>query len=258
MAGVTLTLGTRPVLRNVSLDIVAGEVVALVGPNGAGKSSLLRVMAGLLEPNEGDVRIDGRRLSEYSTAEIGVRIAYLAQSREVHWPMAVGAIVGLGRLPHRGAGMTTTARDDAAVAVAMAQMGVTELASRPVLALSGGEQARVLMARALAQEPRLLIADEPTAGLDLAHQLELMQVLRKRSQTGAACVVAMHDLGMAARFADIIVLLAHGHIVASGVAKDVLTHERIAAVYGVDVVVTTVDEMPVFVPRMIVTPMPKS
>ena len=249
LTDVSLRLGARNVLRNVSLSLAAGEVVALVGPNGAGKSSLLKIMAGLLRPNSGAVHLDGTTLVDLPPASIAQSIAYLPQARSIHWPLAVKAIVALGRLPHQTRGATTADRDTAAIGAALTAMDIVALADRPVLALSGGEQARVLMARALAQEPRLLIADEPTAGLDLGHQLDLMNVLRARAKTGCASVVALHDLGLAARFAGRILLLADGQIVAAGAPRDVLTEARIGAVYGVDIAVTSIDGVPVFVPR---------
>lgn len=246
---VSLTLGGRAVLRDVSLTIARGEVIALVGPNGAGKSSLLRIMAGLVQPMRGHVRLNGTSFADLTPADRAREIAYLPQSRSIHWPMAARAIVALGRLPHQSTGRSSPARDALAVETAMAQMDIAPLADRPVLALSGGEQARVLMARALAQEPALLIADEPTAGLDLSHQLDLMTILRARASTGGATVVALHDLGLAARVADRVVLLADGQIVAAGAAASVLTEAHISAVYGVDMIVMHVEGVPVFVPR---------
>lgn len=245
---VSLTLGARPVLRDVSVRFAAGEVVALVGPNGAGKSSLLKVLAGLIVATSGTVTSAGRALGSLTPTELATRHAYLPQGRDVHWPMSVRAIVTLGRLPHQLSGITSAARDDSVVDDAMAAMDVTAFAERPVLALSGGEQARVLIARALAQEPRLLIADEPTAGLDLAHQLSVMQVLRARASTGVGSIVALHDLSLAARFADRLILLADGQMVAAGTPAEVLTAPRIAAVYGVEMMITTVEGVPVFAP----------
>lgn len=247
--GVSLRLGSRSVLSHVSLRLEPGEVVALVGPNGAGKSSLLKVLAGLIAPTAGHATFSGVRISDMRAADLAAGVAYLPQARAIHWPLPVRAIVALGRLPHQMRGQTTPQHDDAAIAAAMGDMEVADFAERPVLALSGGEQARVLLARALAQEPRLLIADEPTAGLDLGHQLALMQGLRSRARTGSSSIVALHDLALAARYADRVLLLAEGQMVAAGPPADVLTSARIAAVYGVDMLVTHVDGLPVFVPR---------
>ena len=246
---VSLRLGNRDAVRDVTAEFSAGEVVALVGPNGAGKSSLLALLAGLRTPTSGVVRFDGQSLAMLTPAAIATVCAYLPQSREIHWPMSVRAIVALGRLPHQMRGCTSRRHDADIIAAVIAEMDIAAFADRPVLALSGGEQARVLLARALAQEPHLLIADEPTAGLDLAHQLALMAVLRNRAARGVISIVALHDLGLAARFADRILLLADGQIVADGVPAEVLTRGRIAAVYGVDMIVTTAEGLPVFVPR---------
>jgi iron complex transport system ATP-binding protein len=246
---VSLALGRRTVLRDVSVRFAAGEVVALVGPNGAGKSSLLKILAGLIVPTSGTVTLAGRPLATLTPTELATRHAYLPQARDIHWPMSVRAIVALGRLPHQMSGTTSPMRDTLAIEEAMAAMDVAAFAERPVLALSGGEQARVLMARALAQEPQLLIADEPTAGLDLAHQLSVMQVLRARASNGVSSIVALHDLSLAARFADRILLLADGQMVAAGAPTEVLTAPRIAAVYGVEMLITTIEGVPVFVPR---------
>ena len=246
---VTLTLGARAVLRDVSTQFVPGMVVALVGPNGAGKTSLLKILAGLLAPSAGTVTIEGRPITQMSPTEIAATLAYLPQSRHIHWPMSVRAIVALGRLPHQMRGTTTADRDADSIAGAMAALAITAFADRPALTLSGGEQARVLMARALAQEPKLLIADEPTDGLDIAHQLTAMQVLRARAAQGGTTIVALHDLGLAARFADRIILLSDGQMVAAGVPAEVLTAPRIAAIYGVDMLVTAAEGVPVFVPR---------
>jgi iron complex transport system ATP-binding protein len=221
LQNITARLGIRTVLRDVSLTINAGEVVAVVGPNGAGKSSLLKVLAGLLQTADGALTLGGTPHTALTPSHRALQLAYLPQHRAIHWPMLVRAIVGLGRLPHQATGRTTEARDTAAVDAAMAAMDVTAFADRHVLALSGGEQARVLMARALAQEPKLLLADEPTSGLDLSHQFALADVLRVRAAAGVACLVALHDLSPA----------------------------RILGVYGVHMQVMSVGANMIFVPQ---------
>jgi iron complex transport system ATP-binding protein len=246
---VSAHLGTRAVLHNISLDINAGEVTAIIGPNGAGKSSLLKVLAGLLMPSSGTLTFNGAPQSKVTASERALEITFLPQHRAIHWPMSVRAIVGLGRLPHQATGRTTAARDESAIDAAMDAMDVTAFADRAVLALSGGEQARVLMARALAQEPKLLLADEPTSGLDLSHQFALGAVLRTRAAAGTACLVALHDLSLAARVADRIVIMAAGQIVADGTPATVLTPARILSVYGVHMQVMSVGGTMVFVPQ---------
>jgi iron complex transport system ATP-binding protein len=247
---VGLTLGARAVLRDVSLAIERGHVVAVVGPNGAGKSSLIKVLAGLLPPTRGTVLFEGRALGAFSASARAQAIAYLPQARAIHWPLSVRDIVALGRLPHQVAGVSSPLHDGVAIDAALQQMDVAAHQARPVLELSGGEQARVLMARALAQEPRLLLADEPTAGLDLAHQLALMDVFRAHAHTGGTSVVALHDLALAARVADHVVLMAEGRIVASGAPDDVLTEARVSGVFGVPMQVAVVGGATVFVPRV--------
>lgn len=246
---VSLRLGPRVVVCDVTMHVGPDEVVALVGPNGAGKSSLLKLLAGLAQPSAGQVALLGAPMPSLPLADIATTLAYLPQARAVHWPMPVRAIVALGRLPHHAKGASTPASDAHAVDAALREMDIVALADRPVLALSGGEQARVLMARALAQEPKLLIADEPTAGLDPGHQLALMEILRRRAASGHAAIVALHDLGLASRYADRVILLDAGRIVAAGAPAGVLTPEAIARTYGVDMLVTTVDGVPVFAPR---------
>jgi iron complex transport system ATP-binding protein len=252
--GVEVRAGGRTILDGATIAAGAGRVLALLGPNGAGKSTLMRVMAGLQQPERGAVTLDGQPLSAIRPQDRARRIAWLAQDRTVHWPMPVRAIVALGRLPHippggRFSSADATAVDATAVDGALAAMDVTALADRPVLEISGGERARVLMARALAQHPAILLADEPVAGLDPAHQIALMHHLRRCASAGMCVVAALHDLSLAARFADDAVLLAGGRTVASGPVREVLTPARLLDVYGVQASITDVDGVPVVVTR---------
>jgi iron complex transport system ATP-binding protein len=249
---VGVSLKGRSVLRAVSVTVNRGEVVALVGPNGAGKSTLIKVLAGLLAPDSGRIVLCGNDLKNIRADERARAIGYLPQSRDVHWPLSVRDIVGLGRVPHGAVGGILTPNDDAAVGTAIAAMDVGHLAERSVLELSGGEQARVLMARALAQASDVLLADEPTAGLDLAHRLDAMRVLRERAdRDGLATVVALHDLGLADRFADRVIMMMSGDIVATGAPQDVFTPHNIARVWGVEVSRGIVDGVPVIVPKRV-------
>ena len=225
--------GERRTLRGVSFAVAPGELVGLIGPNGAGKSTLLRAAMGLLN-FEGSVTIGGADASELSARERAKRVAYLPQEREIAWPIAVETLVSLGREPHRAPGAGLSARDRAAVAEAMRKADLSALAERPATTLSGGERARALIARALAQEAPLLLADEPTAGLGPAHQIALMQRFSDLAAGGAGIVVSLHDLGLAARWCTRLLLLDAGRLIADGAPEEALTPTILREVYGVE------------------------
>jgi len=244
---IRVTLGAREALADVSVSVMSGEIVAVVGPNGAGKSTLLRAMAGILRPQTGSVTLDGQTLASLPRASLARAVAYLPQERAVHWPLVVETVVGLGRLPYGGRPGVLSQQDRAAVEKALAAMDLAGLRGRPATELSGGELARVLLARTLAQEAAVLLADEPTAGLDPAHQLALFERLRKMTEEGKAVVIALHDLSHAARFCDRIVVLKQGRCVAGGSAEAVLTPELLASVYGIRARLVHIDGMPLVV-----------
>lgn len=226
------SLGGRQVLEDISLVVGPGEMVGLIGPNGAGKSTLLRAVMGLT-PASGHIVLggeDGRTLTE---ARRALKVAYMAQGRDVAWAMPVEALVALGRLPHLPRLSPPRGEDRAAVDRAMRLMDVETYRQRQATALSGGELARVLAARALAQETPLLLADEPAAGLDPAHQIGLMQVFRSLARQGRSVVVSTHDLGLAARSCTRLVLLDRGRVVADGMPEHVVTADNLRSVYGV-------------------------
>jgi iron complex transport system ATP-binding protein len=228
-----LTLGTNRILNAVDVELRAGEFVGLIGPNGAGKTSLLRILAGLRSADTGEVRYEGRELKEITSRERARAIAYLAQNDGVHWSIGVEALVELGRLPHRD--KASDADDRTAVARALELVGLTDLRARSFDTLSGGEQARALLARALAVEAPILLADEPTAALDPYHQLQIMDLLQARAKAGGGVVAVLHDIGLAYRYCDRIVLLAQGRKIADGAPDEVLSDATIATAYGIAV-----------------------
>ena len=244
----TVSLGGRGVLDGVDFIAEPGTITGLVGPNGAGKSTLLRTLAGLIAPDQGSVTIGGVELGQLARAELARRLAYLPQERIVHWQLPVREVVGLGRLPHRTFAASETARDRTTVETAMRAVEVEALAGRVVTQLSGGELARVLLARALAQEPRVLLADEPAAGLDPAHQIKLFEHLAALARAGATLVIALHDLSLAARYCGRIQVLKEGRSLAAGVPDAVLTPALLKAAYGVTAHVGRIEGVPVVLP----------
>ena len=229
---ITVTLGGVRVLDAVSTTFRQGRVTALLGPNGAGKTTLLACLAALRAPDTGAARLDGADVRALDRRERSRRIGLLPQGGDVHWNVDVQTLVGLGRLPHRDR-WGETAEDRQAIARAMEATDTTRFATRGVEQLSGGERGRVLLARVLAGEPDWLLADEPLAGLDPAHQLDVLHRLREVAETGRGVVIVVHDLQLAARVADDAVLLRGGRVVASGVAQAVLTAELIGETYGI-------------------------
>jgi iron complex transport system ATP-binding protein len=227
-----VSLGMRRVVEGARVKLRRGELAILVGPNGAGKTTLIRALAGLLPP-QGKITLGDRPLSSYPPQERARRIAYLPQGNTFHWPMPVEAIVALGRYPHGDPFATPTEEDRSAVREALAATATTAFSKRPVTTLSGGERARVALARALATQAQVLLADEPTVSLDPRHQLLVMTVLRDAARKGAAVLAVLHDLSLAARFADHVLLMADGRIVTQGEAANTLTQERIEQVFGV-------------------------
>jgi iron complex transport system ATP-binding protein len=232
--GVAAGYRGRPVLHDASLAVGAGELVGLVGPNGAGKTTLLRVLTGLLRPMAGEVRLDGRSLAAWPRAAIARRVAVVPQEDDEPLPYRVGEIVLMGRAPHRSWLGLPTAPDVAAATAAMATADVGGLADRYPDECSGGERQRVRLARALAQEPAVLLLDEPTAHLDPHHRWRLYEVLdRLRAERGCAVCVVTHDLHPLLARADRVVLLAGGRVVADGPPRAVAGREALAAVFAV-------------------------
>jgi iron complex transport system ATP-binding protein len=229
-------------LSAVELSISAGEIVAVLGPNGAGKTTLVRVASGLLTPRRGTVELMGRPLAALRRAEVARVLAVVEQMPSVLGDFTVREVVAMGRAPHQGGWMQSTNEDVRVVDEVLARCELVALAGRPARALSGGEQKRVAVGRALAQEPRVLLLDEPGAFLDVRHQLDLYELLaalvRERRM---ACLVVMHDLNVAAQFADRVVLMRDGSVVGDGPASDVMTEPVLRRTFDVDLV-SWVDE----------------
>lgn len=228
-SGLRVRLGGREVLAGVSLTARAGEVLALVGPNGAGKSTLLAALAADLPADEGVVRVYGRPSAEWPARELALRRAALPQAAALSFPFTVQDVVRMGRAPWAGTALEED--DDRVVGEAMASAEVGEFASRPFSALSGGERARVALARVLAQRAPLLLLDEPTAALDLRHQELVLRLCRERAAAGDAVVVVLHDLGLAAAYADRVAVLRDGMLAAEGPPAGVFTGDLLTEVY---------------------------
>jgi iron complex transport system ATP-binding protein len=224
----------RTVLRGIDLAISEGEQVALLGPNGSGKSTLLRVVSGVLSPAAGRVELFGRAIDSWERGELARWVTVLPQGMELPQGFRVSEVVALGRIPHARSWFATSADDEAAVARALVDADVAELADRAVHELSGGERQRVLVALALAQEPRILLLDEPTAHLDVAHQLALIQLLeRLRATRGLTVLAVLHDLNLAARFADRAVILHEGRLMPAEGAGGRFDLRRLRDAFGV-------------------------
>jgi iron complex transport system ATP-binding protein len=238
---VTVRLGGKVIVERANLALRGGELTALVGPNGAGKTTLIRALAGLT-PSDGMIMLGGKPLVDMKPGERARAVSYLPQGHIFHWPMSVESIVMLGRAPHGDPFSSTSPDDRAAVARALATTETLVFAQRAVTTLSGGEKARVALARALATQAPVLLADEPTASLDPRHQLVVMELLRVAARNGNAILAIVHDLTLAARFADRVVVMDRGRIVAEGPPEDALSVERLAAVFGIDAAIVAIGD----------------
>jgi iron complex transport system ATP-binding protein len=219
-------------VREADLELREGEVVALVGPNGAGKTTLLLLLLGHLAPLRGRVEFAGLPIAEWSPARLARRVGVLPQHEEPSFPVTVRELVAMGRYPHLGAWRRERPSDIEAVETAVLRCGLAELTRRPFATLSGGERQRVRLARALAQGPEALVLDEPTAGLDVASEMEMWELLRREARAGRGVLLTTHNLNLAARFADRLVLMKGGRLLGEGPAADVLTEPRIGEAYG--------------------------
>jgi iron complex transport system ATP-binding protein len=227
--------GRQTVLSNVNLALYPGELVGLIGPNGAGKTTLLRALIRLLPPQSGQVLLDGQDIWQLSPRQVAQRVGRVPQTANMAWPYTVEHVVRMGRYPHRSWLAPFNGQDATAVENALNRLHLCPLRHRPLNTLSGGEQQRVLMARALAQEPAGLLLDEPIANLDINHQYQVLALVRNLVQeSGLATILAIHDLELAARFCDRLVLLNHGQVWAAGRPAEVLQVDHLRTVFGVE------------------------
>lgn len=233
----SVAIGSKQVLNNLSFALEPGQLIGIIGPNGAGKSTLLRAIMGLLPTTGGRVFLDDRPMSELSAKDRARTIAYLPQGQNIHWPVQVERLIALGRLPHLAPFSHMSPEDVRAIGWAMDEADVRHLAGRTATELSGGERARVLLARALSVGAPVLLADEPLASLDPGHQLGAMSLLRRQASAGKLVVVVLHDLTLASRFCDRLLLIASGgELVGDGCPKQVLSPKAVRQVYGVETV----------------------
>lgn len=231
------TYGQRLILENIGFELQRGEWLTIVGPNGAGKTTLIRCLLGLLRPTRGEVRLEGKPLSALSRWEIARRMALLPQNSEVPFGFTVRDIVAMGRTPHLGRFRPMAEQDQTIVEQALAATETANLADRPVTQLSGGESQRVFLARAFAQDTRILVLDEPTTNLDLFHERTLLDQVRQRKEQGVAVVAVLHDLNLAARYSDRILALSSGRMAALGTPEETLTAELIHTIFRVEPVI---------------------
>lgn len=237
LAAANLAFGYRghPVGQGVTLTISAGEVLALLGPNGGGKTTLLKTMLGLLPPQDGTVSLDGRDLAAIPVRERARLVAYVPQSHQGTFAFTAFDLVLMGRTAHGGLFARPGERDRAVAASMLARLGIAHLSDRPVTMISGGERQLVLVARALAQEPRFIVLDEPTASLDFGNQGKVMRQIRQLAADGLGVLFTTHDPNQALGHADRVALLRDGGVMAEGPVRAVLTPERLAALYGAPV-----------------------
>jgi len=247
---VALNFGEREVLKGVDLEVPEGAVVALAGRNGAGKTTLLRIASRVLRPSAGRIWVGGAPIDRLSRRELAKQLAVVPQDTPVSFPFRVIEVVLMGRSPHLGALGFESRADVALAREVMERVGIEAFADRSILDLSGGERQLVLIARALTQQPRVLLLDEPTAHLDLAHRVAVLDLVRDFARDGRSALVISHDLSLSARASDGLALLAEGRVLDSGRPVDVLTPENLMIAFGIHAdVISAPDGSPLVVPR---------
>ncbi len=233
--------GATAVIDDVSFGVAAGEMLGILGPNGSGKSTLLRLLSGVLAPASGAVRLQGRPLTSYSRRELGRAIAVVPQDTMVEFPFSVTEVVLMGRSPHLGGFAFEGDRDVEVAHQAMRRTGVIHLAQRSIHELSGGERQRVILARALAQEAKLMLLDEPGAFLDIRHTVEIYDLLQDLQQEGRSIITVLHDLNLAALYCNRVALLKEGRLYRLGTPAEVITYSALTEVYQTEVYIDTND-----------------
>lgn len=241
MQRLCVQLSGKPVLHDVSLNAGSGDFIGLIGPNGAGKSTLLRTAAGLTGIESGVRTLDGADIETLSPIARARRLAFLPQARPVYWSMTARAIVTLGRFAYGGA-TRDHAQDTKAVDAALQEAGAAHLGDRPASDLSGGERARIHLARTLAGQTSVILADEPITALDPAHQLSVMSLLRAKAEAGGTVIAALHDLTLAARYCTRLITLHHGRVIADGAPRNILTADLLRDIFGVSARIAEFDD----------------
>ena len=235
---ISFSYGARPVIRDVSFSVQGGEILGIIGPNGSGKSTLLKLISRVLVPAQGRVLIDGEDTSRWSPRSLARTLAVVPQETRILFDFTAEEIVEMGRSPYLGRFQVMTPRERSIVKTAMESTNTLEFAQRSVMELSGGERQRVIIARALAQEPQVLLLDEPTAALDINHEVEIFELVRNSTiKEQLVTIAVMHDLNLAAQYCDNLLLLSEGTVTAYGPAEAVLAADNIASVYGLDVII---------------------
>ncbi len=230
---ISLELEGHKILQDVSASVKAGETVGLIGPNGAGKSCLLKSILGLLDLDTGSISIDGENLKDLSLKNRAKKMAYAAQGAPVHWPLTAETVVGLGRVPHLNPWQKLSKDDKIALEYAMQRTDCLDLKDRQVTTLSGGERARVLLARVLATGAKYILADEPVSSLDPSHQLQVMKILSGLSKNGNGVLVVLHDLSHALRYCDRIILLNEGKVIGQDTPDKILSDDNLKNIFGI-------------------------
>ena len=231
---ISLTINNYEILKDISLSFDKGEIVGLIGPNGAGKTSLLKILANIQTDYQGSYQYDGNPIDNYSAKDLAQSFGYLAQDATAHWPLKVRKLIELGRLPFQGMVSNLSKADIEAVDYAAKQTEVEHLLDRIITNLSGGERTRAFLARLFAAKPRVIFVDEPIAALDPYHQLQIMEILQEHAHNGGTVIIVLHDLNLATRFCDRLVLMNHGEIAGSGSINELLKDDLLESIYNIN------------------------